>query len=143
MQSPEIAASALVAMFPAKIPCGGGQVIGQRPTQRLENEEKPSLLWRAARQSSILCPREETVSRNRCGQGEEDAGTETGTGLQDPAGCLSSEPLHGTVQSVVRGMKGVATPPLLPFLSLEGTMNHYFVCFVPTFPSLFNDYTSF
>lgn len=44
--SPGIAAAALAAMLPAKIPWGGGQIIGQRPTQRLENEDKPSLLWR-------------------------------------------------------------------------------------------------
>lgn len=38
------------------------------------------------------------------------------------------------MQSVVQGMKGVATPLFLAFLSLEWTMDHYFVCFVPPDP---------
>lgn len=45
-QSAGWAASALIAVFPAKILCGGGQIAGQTPKQRIDNEEKPSVPWR-------------------------------------------------------------------------------------------------
>lgn len=43
-QSPGRAASALAAVFPAKVPWGRGLITGQRPEQRMGNEEKPSCL---------------------------------------------------------------------------------------------------